>query len=91
MTTQESEVDVLAAMEDAARRIYVNAETQEDNDASDALLKARAAVAELIESVIENRKATQEFANDGRPENYFAWDASERRVQKALANVGAAK
>lgn len=49
MTTKESEVDVLAVMEDAARRTYVNAETQEDNDASDALLKARAAVAEVFE------------------------------------------
>lgn len=50
----------------------------------------RAAVAELIEAVIENRDATQAFANDGAPSNYVRFDDSERRVLAALARVGGA-
>ena len=50
---------------------------------------AREAMAEFIEAVKENRRLTEVFAQDGCPENYFAYDESERRVLRALERIGA--
>lgn len=52
---------------------------------ADKLDEARAAVAELMEAIKESREATQEFANDGQPENYARYINSEDRIVAALA------
>lgn len=53
------------------------------------LLYAHEAVVELFAAIFENRSATEAFAQDGCPENYVRFDDSERRLLRALANVGA--
>lgn len=45
---------------------------------------ARAKVAELLAAVIESREATQAFANDGQPENWARYEASEARIENAI-------
>lgn len=44
----------------------------------------RDSVAELIAAVVENRDATQAFANDGMPENWIRYQNSEDRLNAAL-------
>ena len=46
---------------------------------------ARDAVAELIAASVEWNEALQDFANDGRPENWVRYQAAEPRFQAALA------
>ena len=56
------------------------------------LSEARAAIAELIEAVKEDREALQAYANNGKPENVRRYFAAEERLIAALArcNGGAA-
>ena len=86
MNTSETKVDVLAVM-DAARwcpRMQPQIAVE--------LGQARAAVAELIEAVKEDREALQAYANNGKPENVRRYFAAEERLIAALArcNGGAA-
>ena len=87
MTTERNAqgVDVLAVMDRAAEKIRFLAEKTGISHPATDLAEARAAVAELVEAVRENRAATQAFANDGHPFNYARYDASERRLEAALA------
>lgn len=78
-------LNVLAVMEDAARRIYVSAETQDDNDASAALLQSCAAVAELIEAGVDLFGPRHGFG--GLP----VLDPRTDRFANALARAGSAK
>lgn len=45
------------------------------------------AVAEYIAAVEESRAATQAFANDGQPENWIRYEASEARIIAAHARM----
>lgn len=81
MNTETKKVDVVAVMDACIAKRDLNLS---------GMAEARAAVAELIEAVKENRIVAQDFANDGKPENYFRYEASERRVMEALARVGGA-
>lgn len=89
-TKHSGPVDVLAVLEDAARRIYVSAETQDDNDASDALLQARAAVAELVEAsrVLLGEWDRQDSGNKFDPMPGKDWEAAEARFRAAVAAFG---
>lgn len=89
MNNETQKVDVLAVLYDAERYANLHGSKTDGGWWSD-IIAAREAVAELIEAVKENRVLLQEFANDGKPENYFAWDESERRVMAALARIGGA-
>lgn len=93
----ERKVDVLAVMDTDGRAIAALIDSCSPGSLRqkqwDAHLvrhdEARAAVAELIEAVKENRIVTQDFANDGCPDNYFKYEASDRRVMAALSRLGA--
>lgn len=88
------QVDVLS---DLDRRIEIGELFGQEHDAPNlpgvaSLREARAAVAELIEAVKEDREALQAYANNGKPENVRRYFAAEERLIAALArcNGGAA-
>lgn len=88
------QVDVLSELD---RRIEIGELFGQEHDAPNlpgvaSLREARAAVAELIEAVKEDREALQAFANNGKPENVRRYFAAEERLIAALArcNGGAA-
>ena len=88
------QVDVLSELD---RRIEIGELFGQEHDAPTlpgvaSLREARAAVAELIEAVKEDREALQAFANNGKPENVRRYFAAEERLIAALArcNGGAA-
>ena len=88
------QVDVLAELD---RRIEIGELFGQEHGAPNlpgvaSLREARAAVAELIEAVKEDREALQAYANNGKPENVRRYFAAEERLIAALArcNGGAA-
>jgi len=88
------QVDVLSELD---RRIEIGELFEQEHDAPNlpgvaSLREARAAVAELIEAVKEDREALQAYANNGKPENVRRYFAAEERLIAALArcNGGAA-
>lgn len=88
------QVDVLSELD---RRIEIGELFGQEHDAPNlpgvaSLREARAAVAELIEAVKEDREALQAYANNGKPENVRRHFAAEERLIAALArcNGGAA-
>ena len=88
------QVDVLSELD---RRIEIGELFGQEHDAPNLpgvafLREARAAVAELIEAVKEDREALQAYANNGKPENVRRYFAAEERLIAALArcNGGAA-
>lgn len=88
------QVDVLSELD---RRIEIGELFEQEHDAPNlpgvaSLREARAAVAELIEAVKEDREALQAFSNNGEPENVRRYFAAEERLIAALArcNGGAA-
>ena len=88
------QVDVLAELD---RRIEIGELFGQEQDTPNLpgvafLREARAAVAELIEAVKEDREALQAYANNGKPENVRRYFAAEERLIAALArcNGGAA-
>ncbi len=88
------QVDVLSELD---RRIEIGELFGQEHDAPNlpgvaSLREARAAVAELIEAVKEDREALQAYANNGKPENVRRYFAAEERLIAALArcNGGAA-
>lgn len=62
-----------------------------EGDVEMSLMWVRGVVNELIAAVIENREATQEFANDGQPANWVRWQNSQSRLVAALAAATGAK
>lgn len=81
------QVDVLSELD---RRIEIGELFGQEHDAPNlpgeaSLREARAAVAELIEAVKEDREALQAFANNGKPENVRRYFAAEERLIAALA------
>jgi hypothetical protein len=83
-TNEQQRVDVRRVIEDAARRLYVMAETAEDNEASGDLLQAGEDVAELIEATSALCGQIEFRIDDPR-------NAMRDRVVTALASVGAQK
>ena len=88
------QVDVLSELD---RRIEIGELFGQEHGAPNlpgvaSLREARAAVAELIEAVKEDREALQAYANNGKPENVRRYFAAEERLIAALArcNGGAA-
>lgn len=80
--TNERKVDVVAVLESEIAAYGLHTPQRFD------LIEALDAVKELVAAVIENREATQAFANDGMPENYARFDDSERRLLSALSRIG---
>lgn len=81
------QVDVLSELD---RRIEIGELFGQEHDAPNlpgeaSLREARAAVAELIEAVKEDREALQAFANNYKPENVRRYFAAEERLIAALA------
>lgn len=80
------QVDVLSELD---RRIEIGELFGQEHDAPNlpgvaSLREARAAVAELIEAVKEDREALQAYANNGKPENVRRYFAAEERLIAAL-------
>ena len=44
-------------------------------------------VTELLAAAEENRNATAEFANDGQPDNWVRYEASESRLDAAIQAI----
>lgn len=77
--------DVLAVLDRAQNALGIAGFSGPANE----VIAARDTVSELIAAVIENRSATQAFANDGQPANWTRYEVSERRLEAALAKAGA--
>ena len=76
-------IDVLAVMGEAADWLL-----QDINpEVSERIVKARAAVAELIDAVKQNRQLAIDFAKSTEYGDELTWQASEYRVEKALSNM----
>lgn len=81
MSTETQKIDVLAVMERAARELWVHGEPV--NPVAADMLRARAAVAELIESAHKASQHDYTFMPDTQ------W-VDIQRLKKALARVGGA-